>query len=279
MFDNFAFSNRTEPGPPVGPENMATLYDFALEALNNAEALEPTGELQIQLMAMQARVKFSKAVWAKLNPLDTANPLVSVPDAAADAQAVLDLISDPNWVYELVTDGGIGFVNDMGDWVNDRLEMVIGPTYVQANEAGNQVESVTFTDMIDGTVHPYLAEYIPNWVAERRYPEIKVVSAREMYLIIAENALAGGDTGGFTTAINDLRAIDGLSPYAGTVDAVALLNQSRQANLFLQGRRLADHYRFNDPSPEWIQTSEALTKPGTFLPIPTIEIEANPNIQ
>jgi hypothetical protein len=47
-------------------------------------------------------------------------------------------------------------------------------------------------------------------------------------------------------------------------------------NLFLQGRRLADHYRFDDPSPEW--NPEAKSDDGTFLPIAITEVRSNPNI-
>ena len=152
---------------------------------------------------MRARVHYSKAVWAKVNPVDTANPLVNSPEANADAVAVLANIGG-DWVYELVADGGIGLVNDMSDWVNDRREMVPSDVYVQRTEGGNAVEAVTFPDMISGEVHPYLDSYITDWVGSGRYANLPVVSEREMYLIIAEAALASG--GDFATPINALRA-------------------------------------------------------------------------
>ena len=40
QFDDFAFSDRTEPGPPVGPANMSSLYDEALAALNTTPGFE-----------------------------------------------------------------------------------------------------------------------------------------------------------------------------------------------------------------------------------------------
>ena len=58
-----------------------------------------------------------------------------------------------------------------------------------------------------------------------------------------------------------------------------LLLYSRRVNLFLQGRRLSDHYRFASPSEYWISTSIATTAPGEFFPITISEIQANPNIQ
>jgi hypothetical protein len=79
----------------------------------------------------------------------------------------------------------------------------------------------------------------------------------------------------FDTQINTLRALDGLPEYAGQVDARALLEQSREVNLFLQGRRLADHYRFGDPSVQWGGNRDA---PGIFFPITLTEIRSNPNL-
>ncbi|QXD14872.1 hypothetical protein GQ464_015850 [Rhodocaloribacter litoris] len=276
MFDDFTISDRTEPGPPVGPQNMGTLYDEALSAVNKALALGPTGELEAALLGMKARIVHGKAVWQKVNPVDTANPLVSA--GAAEAAAALAKM-DPDFRYQMVFDGGFQLANYMASEVNNRLEFTFTDTWVRRNAAGNKVEEVTYPDMIDGVVHPYLQEVIETYVAEREYSDITVVSAREMHLILAEAALAGGDMNGFTTHINNLRALDGLSPYSGQVDARQLLIESRAVNLFLQGRRLADLYRFGLRSPEWVDTAPAVTRPGTFLPITRIEIEANPLVQ
>jgi len=122
-----------------------------------------------------------------------------------------------------------------------------------------------------------------------QFQNITIVSAREMRLIIAEVALANGDTGPgstFRTQINALRDLDGLSDYDGPsnegVSRIDLLEDSRQANLYLQGRRLTDMYRFDEPSPGadqgWEQGSDALETPGTFLPLTNTEIRSNPNI-
>ena len=277
MFDDFAFSDRTEAAPPVGPSAMSGLYDTAIGALDKAAALNPSGDLEIQLLAMRARAKHARGVWAKTNPVDTANPLVNDAGAVADANAALALMSSPTWRFDLNADPGAGLQNIMGDWVNDRLEMVFSDVYVQRNEAGNKVDAVTFTDTIDGVVHPYLAQFIPDWVAATIYPDMTVVSGREMYLIIAESALASG--GDFATPINELRALDGLTPYTdGAIDPQDLLIESRQANLFIQGRRLADMYRFGIQSPMWENTSDAVTSPGSFFPITSIEVLANPLI-
>ena len=71
-----------------------------------------------------------------------------------------------------------------------------------------------------------------------------IVSAREMYLILAENALAQGNTAAFTTNINAIRAFNSLPAYSGTPAARDMLIHERLVNLWLQGRRLSDMYRF-----------------------------------
>jgi len=102
-----------------------------------------------------------------------------------------------------------------------------------------------------------------------------------MHLILAEAALAGvAAAGTFQGRINDLRALDALTDWtpASTVTAQDLLVYSRQSNLFLQTRRLSDHYRFNVASPEWLGGAQVLSSPGLFFPIPATECLSNPNI-
>ena len=48
--------------------------------------------------------------------------------------------------------------------------------------------------------------------------------------------------------------------------------------MFLQGRRLADMYRFGITDTKWVPTSEAVTQPGRFLPLTARECLANPLI-
>ncbi|HET9684224.1 MAG TPA: RagB/SusD family nutrient uptake outer membrane protein, partial [Gemmatimonadaceae bacterium] len=102
--------------------------------------------------------------------------------------------------------------------------------------------------------------------------------SRDMLLILAENALANGDTAGFTTYINRLRAFNGLTPYSGQVDAKSLLIYERRVNLYLQGRRLTDMYRFGLKSPYWTTDSNAATCPGSYFPITITERQTNPNV-
>ena len=99
-----------------------------------------------------------------------------------------------------------------------------------------------------------------------------------MHLIMAEAALAGNGGADFTTAINALRALDGLTAFSGQVNEGDLLTHHRRTDLYLQGKRLADHYRFGTASREWLAGTPALAAPGTFFPIPSNECQANPNI-
>jgi hypothetical protein len=102
-----------------------------------------------------------------------------------------------------------------------------------------------------------------------------------MRLILAEHELANGNTTGFATHINVLRNADGVTEWTGAggqPTAQEMLIHMRQTNLFLQGHRLQDHYRFKVPSVDWLGQSEAVRAPGTFFPITRIERDANPNV-
>ncbi len=69
-----------------------------------------------------------------------------------------------------------------------------------------------------------------------------------------------------------------LSAFTDQIEPLDLLKHSRRVNLFLQGRRITDHYRFQDPATDWQANSDALLSPGTFFPITITEIRANPYI-
>ena len=269
MFDDFVIgSDRTEPAPPVGDANMVGLYDTALGSVNSGLALNPPDEWRVALLGMKARIIFNKALWGKVNPVNTGSPLVNA--GTAEATAALAAM-DPDYRFELVADGGFQLQSYMAGQINDRLEFTFDDTWVQRIASGLKVDHVTYPDMIDGIVHPFLDDFITTFVADQQYANLPIVSSREMHLILAEGALAGGDMGGFTTHINNLRALDGLTAFSGQVDARALLEESRAINLFLQGRRLADLYRFGINDVRW-----NVNTPGTFLPITKIEIESNP---
>ena len=274
MFDDFVIgSDRREPAPAVGPMRMDILYDEALASINRALDQAPGGELNAALLGLKARTVHGKALWKKVNPVDTDNPLVDAASAeAAEALAAME----PDFRFSLETGAGFQLESYMAGQINERLEFTFSDRWVRRAPSGKMVESVTYPDMITGSVHPFLERFIAEFVEARQYADLPIVSAREMHLILAESALARQDLTAFRLHINGLRDLDGLDAYAGQVDARALLEESRSVNLFLQGRRLLDLYRFGRRAPEWEATASAVTAPGTFLPITQVEIEANP---
>jgi len=278
IFENYAPGDKREAGEPIGEQNMNQLYDKALEYINKGLSLD--AGFKVELSAMKARVLFSRGIWEKVNPrgdVDTDNPLVANQEAANAAQDALSLM-DPDFKYELPISPDGNFDSYVAGQVNERLEMRVGDTYVEATEDDKKVDEVIFKDPIDDVVHPYTQDIIMSRYSgnQDNYEDITIVSAREMHLILAEHELATG--GDFETHINNLRQVDELSDYTGQIPEVEMLETSRQANLFFQGRRLADQYRFGTASPEWLQSSSTLNEPGTFFPITITEINANPNL-
>jgi len=287
MFDDFVVGSvKTEGAAPVGAANMGSLYDTAVSYIDKALALN--SGLTSELKATKARALFSKGIWTKNNPVNTASPLVSASSAAALAKEALAALGD-DFSTNLVTSGSapdtVGGLDIAGE-VNDRLEMRLSDAYIISTDAkrpdaysdGNPATTVSLMDPIDDIADPALFKLVANFTIAQLYPEYPIVSGREMHLIIAEDALASGDEATFTSHINKIRALDGLSDYSGQISAQAMLEHSRRVNLFLQGRRIADHYRFGNPSEYWIPTSPAINSPGSFLPITISEIQANPNI-
>ena len=294
MFDDFVISNRREAGMPLGEAGMVALYDTAIVALDKAIALGG-GDLDPALLGMRARAKYSKGLWNKINPtVDTANPLVYDEGAVEDARAALELMGEDYRFKLTQPETGDLVVGDLsiGLQVNNRLEMRISDNYVIAAGprpagfsdgafTGGPATTVSLKDPIDGTPSEEIYRAVVEFTEAERNNPITVVSAREMHLILAEAALAQGDEAGFAEQVNEVRALDGLTPYtpgAGGLSPVKMLNYERRENLFLQGRRLADHYRFADYPALWEPDSDAVLQPGTLFPITVVESRANENI-
>jgi len=262
-FEDFTFSNRIEEGPPVGPENMHTVYDIALGRFANATGTEAT--------ALSARTAWAKALWQKLNPQGSvpAQPLIS--DAQADAfatQALADMGGE-DWVYEM-NYSATTQSSPQGSWINSRQEFVVGPRYAVADGTGKQVESISLLDPIDGVPDPALDGAVTQFVADFLYPPLTIVSAREMHLILAESALASGDDVTAVTHINAVRAFKGSTAYDPATHAqsvLEMLQHERRVNLFFQPtRRIWDMYRFGDMADSWGPGSDA-TRTGQMFVI------------
>ncbi len=281
-FDDFVFSTKDTAGSPIGHANMRGLYATAVTYLTKGLAIanaEGDADLALTITAMRARAHFDAAIWDKVaggGMVSAASADVAA--AVADAQAFLAAATDPTWRFDFTYGPTIG-QSDPGGWINSRHEMRLASPYVAAVPT-NKWGATTLLDPIDGTPDPAV-DFIQNkFKDEDVFAGYTVVSAREMHLIIAEARLAAGNTGAFQTAINNLRDLDGLSDWtgaAGQPTALAMLQYERMANLFMQGRRLADHYRFGIASPEWLAGSEAASK-RVFLPISARECLSNPNI-
>ncbi|OLD47922.1 MAG: hypothetical protein AUI63_03590 [Gemmatimonadetes bacterium 13_1_40CM_2_60_3] len=277
---------------------MDSVYRTAINYATSGIAIaQATGNqnLELALTTQRAVARYYLAVWAKLNPapatVPLANPLVNDAAAVADANAALALaaaLGTPDWRYQFHYDPTT-ISTDIGFEVNERLEMRIGSAYVypictvSGCATGGKtvaVDSLRLKDPVDNRADPELTRFLLNnangFLTNTRYGSLTFLSARELHLIVGEAALAAADTTGFQNAINAERALDGLSAYTGVgPTALAMLQYERQRNLFLQGRRLIDEYRFGANADLWQAGSEALADPGTFLPITISERIAN----
>lgn len=282
MFDDAAISDRTASGANLGEMQMVQLYDSAVKWLDLAEPIA-TGANRSNVLAMRARVKFDRAIWMKLNPPGTtpADPLVNDAGATADAAAALATMSG-DYYFDLLTDlnnsgdeasGGVGFE------MNSRVEHTPdSAAFVTIDLTNKKPTAIIAKDPVTGQLDPAAVKTISRFIApdDINNPPITQTSQREMYLILAEAALAAGNTAGFDTNINALRALDNKPPYTGAGPTrLALLQWERRINLVFQGRRLVDMYRFGIKDPRWISTSIAVRKPGCLLPIPRIERDSN----
>lgn len=127
--------------------------------------------------------------------------------------------------------------------------------------------------------------------ANENVADAKIFRTGEMYLLRAEAKAQSGNLAGATADVNALRAarIAGyvnIADYASLQAALSDIAQERFKELPLEGHRFWDLRRYNLPVERLVSdapTSTAVTLPaGNFrflLPIPFVEIQANPTIQ
>ncbi len=300
MFDDFPIeSDRSSGAPPVGEANMSVVYDRAIEYLDKGLAIATatnSAPLRTQITAMRARAKYQKAVWAMLNPptpqpgtaQPVASPLVNTAGASADALAALALMGSGDYTLTVAPTSTGTAGNNFGNDLNSRREVRIGQAYATPDpaaqgqnrtllEAGLPV--IALRDPISNEPDLALRARVAALINGGNFLPSIVVSAREMQLILAEAALARGETAEFTTRVNAVRAfVPGQQAYTGAgPSAQALLVHMRRVNLFMQGNRLSDMYRFGQRDPRWQQTSDAYTTRGCFFPITQTERQSNLN--
>jgi hypothetical protein len=280
FMEDFVFSDKTEAGSAVGPEQMVTLFDQAISYFQEAET-EASGlgntELANRALAWRAQTRHAKAIWQKLQGGTPADPLVNDAAAVSDAEALLDRV-DPGWEYRF-TFSAATIGSSRGGQINDRGEQNFGGRYVTLDEAdATKIVSIDYADPITGETDPRVRGFIERFGTENQFPSMPVAAAREAHLIIAEARLAAGDEDGFREHVNAVRDIYGLPEYTGQIPALEMLQHERIATLFGMNRRLADMYRFGVRSDNWRDGSDAVSDPGVLFPVTCIEVRANPNL-
>ncbi|MEQ9459958.1 MAG: hypothetical protein RIG82_03260, partial [Phycisphaeraceae bacterium] len=151
--EDFAFSDKTEDGAPVGPSNMSQVLDGAISRLDKAVQLfGELGDADMVLTArgIRARAKHSRAVWNKLNP--SANTSAPYVDAGTDDAAFVIANASADWMYSLTYSSGT-LQNDFSSNVNDRKENQIDKSLVTINSA-NDVSGIALMDPIDNIEDP-----------------------------------------------------------------------------------------------------------------------------
>ena len=287
--EDFVFGEKEEGEDALGSAAMASVLDQAITKLDRAVQIATElndAELINRSLATRARAKHSRAIWSKLKPtLNTAQPLVSSAGATADAAAVIARVP-ASWRY-LMEFSVSTLSNFMASEINSRGEQQFDTTsIVLVNRAAPKtILGVKLQDPIDNRADPRIVRFLEEWKASTNigvagpiYSPLTLTSAKHMRLILAEAALAGADMTGFTTHINAVRAVDGLTNYSGQIPALDMLKHERRAALFVTGLRLLDMYRFAIRDPLWHADSDAARRPGTLLLITCIEANANPRI-
>jgi len=280
-------SDRVKNGANVGEANMRVMFDSATtytgKGLAIATALN-NQPLRARLLAMQARAKWSRAVWATLRAPRgfPANPLINDAGANADAAAALAAFGSTSarYRFDVIAQNAGGWFST-GSEMNSRLEIRAGNRYIVPTGAGTRpvdgAAGISMVDPITRQTDPVTLANINECCRLSSTTNVgwTASSAKEMLLILAEAALATGNTAEFQSRINAIRTADALPDWtpASSVSARDILIHSRQVNLFLQARRLTDHYRFQIRADRWVATRG--NKP-CFFPISYNERQQNP---
>ena len=283
--DDMTFSDKQVDGPPVGPANMGGVIDDAIAELGMAMTqFNALGETDLATAAtgLRARAHMSRAIWSEINPsADGLAGAMAFPMALADANAVLTTVAGADWQYNLTYASGGNSCGMCGN-VNQRGENQIDQSIAESTGPGasGRTGLITLMDPVTGVADAATSTAVDQF-GGNQYGNLTLASARMMRLIIAEDALAGGDTAEFETQINMIRDYDGYGMAfveGGAVSNVLMLQHTRRVNTMFQGLRLQDMYRWGLTDPLWAAGSTVLVSPGEMLPITIIEIRANCNL-
>ena len=120
------------------------------------------------------------------------------------------------------------------------------------------------------------------WLFQTKYDKqsspMNLVSGREMRLIVAEGLLRAGDWSSALVSINQLRAEVAVPPWTATnvAETWTALARERGIELWLEGRRLGDLYRFKTAGLPG--QFDDMTGRDLCYPIGLTELNSNPNL-
>jgi hypothetical protein len=120
------------------------------------------------------------------------------------------------------------------------------------------------------------------WYFQTKYDRtsspINLVTWREMRLIVAESLLRSGDWQGAMSEINSLRADVRVAPWPASslADAWTALGRERGIELWLEGRRLGDLFRWQ--AAKVPGTFDDMTGRDTCFPVGVSELDTNHNL-
>jgi hypothetical protein len=165
-------------------------------------------------------------------------------------------------------------VNRMWAQTHRDWEAGVAPAYRDLTVEGvadTRVQSVLSTHLGQDNVSPL-------WLQQKyttAQAPVVIASWKEAQLIIAETQ--GGQEA--VDAINLLRGSAGLPSFTSTDEAViqAQVVEERRRELWLEGHRLGDMLRLNIPFPSGVTNKGEPYGPITCIPLPTTEINVNPN--
>ena len=265
MFCSMAFD--------VGPE-MTRAETFRAAEARFTSALETLGTLNTAPAREVRNLAYVGRARARLNLGDKVG-------TAADARAV-----DQNFVFLATYDNQTARRRNMiVEKVNQSAIASIGPMYrtrrftldgraLPQGDPRLPITNVGTTMAVGGTI---------RWT-QQKYPSrtnanMPMATWREAQLMIAEVELG-------QTAVNIINALRATHPSlprfvpADLSDAtiLAAVKEERIRELFLQGTRMGDKLRWNEPWPTGIDYAGRGYGTDTCVPLPTQEINGNPNL-
>lgn len=176
---------------------------------------------------------------------------------------------------------------------NDRASFDASPELVSLYDQANDIRFSSYMAAGFSTRNPRPAtrhipiKYLGKGNNRDGVVDFKVLRTGEMYLIRAEARLRSGDAAGALQDLNTLRAarIQNFIPGTETGEALAqAIATERRRELFLEGHRWFDLKRTTrtinrqNCTPPATQCSLAPNSPRWTWPIPTGEMDANPNM-